>query len=38
MRAVKTTPVDTTAHVRTDIDGTVSPIGVKVCEYLLLVG
>jgi len=29
MRAVKTIPVVTTAHVRTDIDGALSPIGVK---------
>lgn len=36
MRAVKTIPAVTTVHVRTDIDGTVSPIGVKVCECLLV--
>ena len=35
MRAVKTIPVATTAHVRRDIDGTVSPIGVKVCESVI---
>jgi len=36
MRAVKTTPVVTTARVRMDIDGTGSPIGVKVCECQLV--
>ena len=36
MRAVKTIPVGTTAHVRRDIDGALSPIGVKVGEGLFL--
>ena len=36
MRAVKTIPVGTTAHVKTDIDGALSLIGVKVGECLFL--
>ena len=36
MRAVKTIPVGTSAHVRTDIDGALSLIGVKVGECLFL--